>query len=306
MSTADRRPVGPADRSSRSRRRAARDGRRRRCSPTSRHAGIRSCTQRRFGKKYLPRRWVRLRVLRRDGDGWQDLLFVNSTPGRARGANRAASTATTRRHLPRHHARLGPRRRVTDRRRGPTSTTTARTLHHALGGNRLFRGSAAGSRGRDRSAAASAPRLFDERAVVRLTTATAARSLRRPLRALVDRDGSVLHARRQEKSYCTPESYRGHGPALFHNRGQRHFEDRHAPAGAVRHHVQGHSASRSSTSTPTAGWICRPQRQQPNRLYRNKGDGTVSRRGDGRRRRVSEAGVASAPAWASDARGGYD
>ena len=70
----------------------------------------------------------------------------------------------------------------------------------ALGGNRLFRNlgggkfaDVTGERRRRRA------RLLDQRALVRLRQRRQARSVRRALRRLVDREGPLLHARRQEQ-----------------------------------------------------------------------------------------------------------
>ena len=69
-------------------------------------------------------------------------------------------------------------------------------------------------------------RLLDERALVRLRQGRQARPVRRELR----RSGpstTDLHCTLdgKNKSYCTPESYKGQSPSLYRNRGDGTFEN---------------------------------------------------------------------------------
>jgi hypothetical protein len=78
----------------------------------------------------------------------------------------------------------------------------------------------------------------------------------------------------KNKSYCTPESYRGHSPSLFHNRGDGTFENVTASAG-----VQNPSAKALGVTVldfDGDGWpdLFVASDTQPNNLYRNQGDGT--------------------------------
>jgi hypothetical protein len=76
------------------------------------------------------------------------------------------------------------------------------------------------------------------------------------------------------KSYCTPESYKGHSPTLFHNKGDGTFEDVTAKAG-----VKNPSAKALGIAVldfDADGWpdVFVASDTQPNNLYRNQGDGT--------------------------------
>ena len=91
------------------------------------------------------------------------------------------------------------------------------------------------------------------------------------------------------KSYCTPESYKGSAPRLFHNLGGGKFEDVTAKAGL---------ADATSKSLGVAvfdfnndGWpdLFVSNDTQPNKLYRNLGDG-----------RFNEEGVAAGVAFGED------
>ena len=78
----------------------------------------------------------------------------------------------------------------------------------------------------------------------------------------------------KNKSYCTPESYKGHSPSLFHNRGDGTFENVTAKAG-----VQNPSAKALGVTVldfDADSWpdLFVASDTQPNNLYRNQGDGT--------------------------------
>jgi len=96
------------------------------------------------------------------------------------------------------------------------------------------------------------------------------------------------------KSYCTPESYKGQSPALYRNRGDGTFEDVTARAGM-----------RDPTSKALGvavldydddGWpdIFVANDTQPNKLYRNRRDGTFADAGMTAGVAFSEAGMARA------------
>ena len=96
------------------------------------------------------------------------------------------------------------------------------------------------------------------------------------------------------KSYCTPESYKGQSPALFHNRGDGTFEDLARKAGVF---------DPSSKALGVAlldhdgdGWIDLfvANDTQPNNLYRNNRDGTFTDVGVTAGVAFGEAGVARA------------
>jgi len=106
------------------------------------------------------------------------------------------------------------------------------------------------------------------------------------------------------KSYCTPESYKGTASKLFHNLGAGKFED-----------VTGRTGVGDPTSKSLGiavldydgdGWpdIFVANDTQPNKLYRNNGNGTFTEKGVASGVAFSEDGVARG-AMGADA-GDYD
>ena len=270
---AGRHPLRPQQRRLRQEVPARDDGRRRACSSTS------------------------------DADGWQDLLFVNSTE--------LARPPGPRRSLPALY-RNNRDGTFTDVTRGSgldveiygigaaaadfDNDGKVDVYVTALGGNRLFRNLGGGKfadvtdAGRRRRR-----RVLDQRALVRLRQRRQARPVRRALRRVVDRQGSVLHARRQEQVVLHAGILQGPEPVALPQPRRRHVRERDRQGRAVRHHRRRGSAWRCSTSTATAGWTCSsPTTPQPNRLYRNKGNGTFEDVAVGAGVAFSEAGVARA------------
>ena len=103
------------------------------------------------------------------------------------------------------------------------------------------------------------------------------------------------------RSYCTPESYRGQSAALYHNRGDGTFEDVTRRAGLL------NPASKALGVTlldfDGDGWpdLFVANDTQPNKLYRNNGDGTFKDVGTSAGIAFSEAGVARAGMGADSA-----
>jgi len=96
------------------------------------------------------------------------------------------------------------------------------------------------------------------------------------------------------KSYCTPESYQGASVRLWHNLGNGKFEDVTATAG-----LQDASAKTLGISIldyDNDGWpdVALANDTQPNKLYRNNGNGTFSERAVQAGVAFSEDGVARA------------
>src|SRR5207244_5562237 len=96
------------------------------------------------------------------------------------------------------------------------------------------------------------------------------------------------------KSYCTPESYKGQSPALYRNRGDGTFEDVTAKAG-----LQNPSSKALGVTLldyDGDGWLDLfvANDTQPNKLYRNKGNGTFAEVGMAAGVAFNEAGVARA------------
>jgi hypothetical protein len=94
------------------------------------------------------------------------------------------------------------------------------------------------------------------------------------------------------KSYCTPESYKGTASKLFHNLGAGKFEDVTGRAGV------GDPTSKSLgiavLDYDADGWpdIFVANDTQPNKLYRNNGNGTFTEKGVAAGVAFSEDGVA--------------
>jgi hypothetical protein len=76
------------------------------------------------------------------------------------------------------------------------------------------------------------------------------------------------------KSYCTPESYKGQSSTLYHNKGDGTFEDVTRKAGI--HDPSGKSLGVALIDYDSDGKLDLfvTNDTQPNRLFRNKGDGT--------------------------------
>ena len=98
----------------------------------------------------------------------------------------------------------------------------------------------------------------------------------------------------KSKSYCTPESYKGTAARLWHNRGNGTFEDVTQKAGL------GDPTSKTMgiavLDYDNDGWpdLLFSNDTQPNKLYRNNGNGTFSEKGVIAGIAFSEDGVARA------------
>jgi hypothetical protein len=96
------------------------------------------------------------------------------------------------------------------------------------------------------------------------------------------------------KSYCTPESYRGESPTLLRNRGDGTFEDATRRAGLW--NPSSKALGVALLDHDQDGWpdFALANDTQPNKLYRNNGDGTFSDIGMGAGIAFGETGVARA------------
>ena len=98
----------------------------------------------------------------------------------------------------------------------------------------------------------------------------------------------------KSKSYCTPESYKGTSVRLWHNRGDGSFEDATQKAGL------GDATSKTMgialLDYDNDGWpdLLLSNDTQPNKLYRNNGNGTFTEKGVIAGVAFSEDGVARA------------
>ena len=136
-------------------------------------------------------------------------------------------------------------------------------------------------RGRDREGRRRRSRVLDERDVVRLRQGRQARSVRRATTSSGrSRRTCFCTLDGKNKSYCTPESYKGQSPTLYHNRGNGTFEDVTRKAGL--YDPASKSLGVALLDYDDDGWpdLFVANDTQPNKLYRNKKDGTF----DGRRR----------------------
>jgi hypothetical protein len=96
------------------------------------------------------------------------------------------------------------------------------------------------------------------------------------------------------KSYCTPESYKGESPTLLHSRGDGTFED--VTKGAGLWDPASKALGVALLDHDRDGWpdFALANDTQPNKLYRNNGDGTFSDVGMGAGIAFGETGVARA------------
>src|SRR5215472_10232783 len=98
----------------------------------------------------------------------------------------------------------------------------------------------------------------------------------------------------KSKSYCTPESYKGTSVRLWHNRGDGTFEDATQKAGLS--DATSKTLGIAVLDYDSDGWpdLLFANDTQPNKLYRNNGDGTFTERGVVSGVAFSEDGVARA------------
>jgi len=255
-----------------------------------------------FGKKYLPETMGSGVVFfDADGDGWQDLFFVNSTtwPGQpAKGSSPALYRNNHDGTFTDVTAAAGLKMTVYGLGAAAADFDNDGKIDlyvTALGGNRLYR-NLGGAKFADVTAQAG---------VGSGGFSTSAAWLD------YDRDGKldlfVAHyvdwtiekdrfctLDGKAKSYCTPESYKGQSATLFHNLGGGKFEDVTAKAGL-------NDASAKALGVALLdyngdGWIdvFVANDTQPNRLYENRKNGTFKDVGVSAGVAFNEAGAARA------------
>jgi hypothetical protein len=255
-----------------------------------------------FGKKYLPETMGSGAVFfDADGDGWPDLLLVNSAnwPGRA-GAKTAPALYRNKGDGTFADITRGSGLDVEAYGIGATAADFDNDGREdvyitALGGNRLFRGLGGGkfadvtrSAGVGDGGFSTSALWFDFDNDGRLDLFVSHYvdwSVENDLFCTLDG---------KSKSYCTPESYKGQSPTLFHNRGNGTFEDVTRRAGVFDTTSKGLGVAMLDFDAD--GWmdLFVANDTQPNRLYRNKGDGTFGDMAMGAGVAFSEAGVARA------------
>jgi hypothetical protein len=255
-----------------------------------------------FGKKYLPETiGSGCAFLDVDGDGWQDLLLINSTNWPGRSATKTYPALYRNNHDG----------TFTDITRGSgldvelygigvaaadaDNDGRVDVYVTALGGNRLFRNLGAGKFADVTKAAgvgdggfSTSALWFDYDHDGKLDLFVAHYvdwSIDKDLFCTLDG---------KTKSYCTPESYKGQSPTLYHNRGNGTFENVTKRAGLSDGTSKGLGVAMFDFDGD--GWmdLFVANDTQPNRLYRNKGDGTFADVAMGAGVAFSEAGVARA------------
>jgi hypothetical protein len=255
-----------------------------------------------FGKKYLPETMGSgCAFLDFDGDGWPDILFTNSRrwPGRPGPPSRPALYRNDRDGT------------FTDVTRGSGLEVDMYGLGvgaadydndgkvdvylTGLGGNRLFRNLGDGKFADVTAKAGVANGGFSTSAVFfdydkdgKLDLFVA-----NYVEWSIDKDlFCTLDGTR--KSYCTPESYKGQSPALYRNRGDGTFEDVTTKAGL--HNPSSKALGATLLDYDGDGWLDLfvANDTQPNKLYRNRGNGTFSELGMAAGVAFNEAGVARA------------
>jgi len=267
------------------------------------HAGIKFVhSSGAFGKKYLPETiGSGVVFFDADGDSWQDLLFVNSSnwPGRP-AAKTTASLYRNRGDGTFADVTRGSGLDVDVYGIGAAAADFDNDGNQdvyvtALGGNRLFRGLGGGKFADVTQAAgvgdggfSTSALWFDYDNDGRLdlfVTHYVEWSIAADLFCTLDG---------KSKSYCTPESYKGQGPTLYRNRGNLTFENVTRRAGLFDTTSKGLGVAMLDYDGD--GWmdLFVANDTQPNRLYRNKGDGTFVDVGTSAGVAYGEAGVARA------------
>ena len=98
----------------------------------------------------------------------------------------------------------------------------------------------------------------------------------------------------KSKSYCTPESYKGESGILFHNRGDGTFEDVTRAAGLYDPTAKALGVALLDFDSDGTVDLFVANDTQPNRLYRNRGNGTFVDVGTTAGVAFNESGVARA------------
>jgi hypothetical protein len=266
-------------------------------------AGIRFVhTSGAYGKKLLPETLGSGCVfLDADGDGWQDLFLVNSTSWPGHKAARSLSALYRNNH----------NGTFTDVTRGSGLDVEMYGLGGAaadfdndgkvdlyvaaLGGNHLFRNSGGGKFTEVTAAAgvssggfSTGALWFDYDSDGRLDLYVARYvewSMEKDLFCTLDG---------KNKSYCTPDSYKGQSGTLFHNRGNGTFEDVTKQAGLYDASSKGLGVAMLDFDNDGKMDLFVANDTQPNRLYKNNGNGTFTDVAMGAGVAFSEAGVARA------------
>jgi hypothetical protein len=255
-----------------------------------------------FGKKYLPETMGSgCAFLDVDGDGWQDILFVQSMqwPGRTntkvfpalyRNNRNGTFTDVTRASgLAVEMYGLGVAAADFD------NDGDADVYITALGPSRLFRNDGRGRfedvtarAGVGDQAFSTSALWFDYDRDGRLDLFVG-----RYVEWSIDKD-LFCSLNGRTKSYCTPESYKGQSPVLYRNKGDGTFENVTRKAGLYDPTSKLLGVALIDYDGDGVLDLFAANDTQPNRLYRNKGDGTFADVGLMAGVAFNEAGVARA------------
>jgi enediyne biosynthesis protein E4 len=255
-----------------------------------------------FGKKYLPETMGSgCAFLDADGDGWQDVLFVNSMTWPGRPARRSVMALYRNNHdgtftdvteraglaIPMYGLGVAAADYDNDGRVDIYVT--------ALGRNRLFKNQG-GLRFSDVTDAAGVGHTgfstsaawvdFDRDGQLDLFVANY-------VEWTIDKD-LFCTLDGKTKSYCTPESYKGASSVLYRNRGKGSFEDVTRRAGLL--DPTSKALGIALIDYNGDGWtdLFVANDTQPNRLYENRRDGTFTDVAVSAGIAFNEAGVARA------------
>jgi hypothetical protein len=255
-----------------------------------------------FGKKYLPETLGSgVAFLDFDNDGWQDLFYVNSMnwpghPGQAslpalyhNNHNGTFTDVTRQAGLATQMYGLGVTAADFDNDGNIDIYVTC------LGPNHLFR-NAGGGKFIDVTARAgvgdpgfsTSAAWFDYDQDGRLDLFVA-----NYVQWTIDTDKTCMLDGRN-KSYCTPEAYQGQSSTLYHNKGDGTFEDVTKKAGLSDPTSKSLGVALLDFDNDGKMDLFVANDTQPNRLYRNRGDGTFSDVGMMAGVAFNEAGVARA------------
>jgi hypothetical protein len=255
-----------------------------------------------FGKKYLPETMGSgVAFLDYDADGWPDLFFVNSKPwpGRPGGPTRCALYRNGRDGTfgdVTRAAGLGVELYGLGAAAADYDNDGWQDLYvTALGGNRLFRNRGDG-RFEDVTAKAgvqgggfgTSAMFFDFDKDGRLDLFVAnyvSWSIEKDLFCTLDG---------RTKSYCTPESYKGESVLLLRNRGDGTFEDVTRRAGLFDPTSKALGVALIDFDGDAWPDLLVANDTQPNKLYRNRGDGRFEDLGVPAGIAFGETGVARA------------
>ncbi len=256
-----------------------------------------------FGRKYLPETMGSGGAfLDADGDGWQDVLLVNSKNWPGRPSSRASLHALYRNNQNGTFTDITARSGLDVAMYGLGAAAAdydndgrSDIYITALDGSRLYRGLGGGRfedvTARSRAGASGFSTCavwFDYDNDGRLDLFVC-----RYVEWSIDKD-LFCTLDGKSKSYCTPESYKGQSPILYRNRGDGTFEDVTKSAGLHDPTSKALGAALIDYDADGKLDLFVANDTQPNRLYRNNGTGTFSDYGVTAGIAFNEGGVARA------------